>query len=185
MWELFFEGFFWNFLPAILSAFKLDWTVWSIHSSLLFPKIAKCEYFQYGLSGSMMMYDAICVLPQNVINEMVFAFIFFWNILMVLLCIIKILSYLMLVVFKCLRLRDVCNMTGRKQSLFVTAVVTKQGCFGIWFLLHQVRMNVHRSIFNELIKNLFETLRENSFKRNIPSNKPPRKTSTDDIDLYF
>lgn len=44
MWELFFEGFFWNFLPAILSAFKLDWTVWSIHSSLLFPKIAKCEY---------------------------------------------------------------------------------------------------------------------------------------------
>jgi len=37
--------------------------------SQLFTTMAKCEFFKFGYSGSIVNYDALCVLPLNIVNQ--------------------------------------------------------------------------------------------------------------------
>merc|ERR1711936_1120045 len=42
------------------------------------PKITKCTFHKYGASGTVEKKDGLCVLPQNIINEKIFLFIWIW-----------------------------------------------------------------------------------------------------------
>merc|ERR1712184_49286 len=44
----------------------------------VFPKVAKCNFQKYGPSGSLVKHDALCVLPQNIINEKIYVFLYLW-----------------------------------------------------------------------------------------------------------
>ena len=44
----------------------------------VFPKITKCTFHKYGASGTVEKKDGLCVLPQNIINEKIFLFIWIW-----------------------------------------------------------------------------------------------------------
>ena len=44
----------------------------------IFPKVAKCIFHKFGPSGSIMRHDALCVLPLNIMNEKIFAFLWYW-----------------------------------------------------------------------------------------------------------
>lgn len=44
----------------------------------VFPKITKCTFRKYGPSGTIMNYDAMCVLALNIINEKIYTLLWFW-----------------------------------------------------------------------------------------------------------
>ena len=44
----------------------------------VFPKLTKCTFHKYGASGTVEKKDGLCVLPQNIINEKIFLFVWFW-----------------------------------------------------------------------------------------------------------
>ena len=44
----------------------------------VFPKVTKCTFHRFGPSGTIKRHDALCVLPQNIINEKLFLFLWFW-----------------------------------------------------------------------------------------------------------
>ena len=44
----------------------------------IFPKVTKCVFKTYGPSGSIQIYDAMCILPVNILNEKIFIFLWFW-----------------------------------------------------------------------------------------------------------
>lgn len=44
----------------------------------VFPKMTKCHFHKYGVSGSIQTFDALCVMALNVINEKIFVFLWFW-----------------------------------------------------------------------------------------------------------
>ena len=46
--------------------------------SRVFPRMTKCNYKNYGPSGSVQHKDALCMLPINVINEKIYVFLWFW-----------------------------------------------------------------------------------------------------------
>ena len=50
--------------------------------AVVFPKVAKCNFFKYGASGSVERHDGLCVLPLNIINEKIYIFLWFWFILL-------------------------------------------------------------------------------------------------------
>ena len=46
--------------------------------SVVFPKVTKCYFRKYGVSGSLETVDGLCVLPLNVVNEKMFLFFFMY-----------------------------------------------------------------------------------------------------------
>lgn len=44
----------------------------------VFPRLTKCTFHRYGSSGDIMKYDAMCILPINIINEKIYIFLWFW-----------------------------------------------------------------------------------------------------------
>lgn len=81
---LVFNNFWVEFTPAVVSFLRYDIEGFSRHSSILFPSQAKCDYFNFGSSGSIQNIDSICLLPQNVVNEKIFLFLYFWMLLLLL-----------------------------------------------------------------------------------------------------
>lgn len=50
--------------------------------SILFPKMTKCIFRQFGPSGTLETIDSLCVLGMNIINEKIFLFLWFWYIIL-------------------------------------------------------------------------------------------------------
>lgn len=45
----------------------------------VFPKVATCNYVRYGRGGGQEIKNAICILSLNIINDKVFALLWFWH----------------------------------------------------------------------------------------------------------
>ena len=45
---------------------------------LVFPKATKCTFHKFGPSGTVETFDALCVLPLNIINEKIYVLLWFW-----------------------------------------------------------------------------------------------------------
>jgi len=50
--------------------------------SRIFPRMTKCDFFRFGPTGTVINYDALCILGVNVLNEKIFLFLWFWLLLM-------------------------------------------------------------------------------------------------------
>lgn len=48
----------------------------------LFPKLTKCTLQRYGPSGGIQNHDFLCVMTLNVVNEKIFAVLWFWYLLL-------------------------------------------------------------------------------------------------------
>lgn len=46
--------------------------------NLVFPKVAKCNFYRQGPTGTIQNRDALCVLPVNILNEKIYIFLWFW-----------------------------------------------------------------------------------------------------------
>merc|ERR1719270_1817756 len=44
----------------------------------VFPKVTKCTFHKYGPSGTVENKDGLCVLANNIINEKIYIFLWFW-----------------------------------------------------------------------------------------------------------
>ena len=47
----------------------------------VFPKMTKCIFHLFGPSGNVMRFDALCIMPLNILNEKIFVFLYFWYVL--------------------------------------------------------------------------------------------------------
>ncbi|OQR74272.1 innexin shaking-B-like, partial [Tropilaelaps mercedesae] len=48
----------------------------------IFPRVAKCQFYKFGHSGTIETHDAICILPLNIVNEKIYIFLWFWFIIL-------------------------------------------------------------------------------------------------------
>ncbi|KAK7871925.1 hypothetical protein R5R35_009728 [Gryllus longicercus] len=48
----------------------------------VFPKMTKCVFRKFGPSGTIQNYDALCVMALNIINEKIYAFLWFWFVIL-------------------------------------------------------------------------------------------------------
>jgi innexin len=88
---LVFNNFWVEFFPAIVALLQNDMPGFNKASSTLFPSQAKCDYFNFGSSGSIQQIDALCLLPQNVVNEKIFVFLYFWMALLLVFTVLHVL----------------------------------------------------------------------------------------------
>lgn len=76
--DYFLDGQFTTYGIEILKFAQVNPDTRSDPMSRIFPKTSKCLFRKYGPSGSIQSFDALCVLPLNVINEKIYIFLWFW-----------------------------------------------------------------------------------------------------------
>ncbi|XP_077532326.1 innexin shaking-B-like [Haemaphysalis longicornis] len=122
---------------------------------MAFPRIAMCTFLKYGQSGTLENLEAICVLPLNILNEKLFAFLWFWYLLLLLLGVPAIAYRVLLLVSAPLRRR----LLGWRypDSQRISAVVSSLSA-GDVFLLSLVGQNVDSLVFSQLVAELSRRL---------------------------
>ncbi|EAT41633.1 AAEL006726-PA [Aedes aegypti] len=148
-----FGGFWASYQPAIQALLSLDMNAWTSYNSLVFPKLAKCDFSYIGPSGSKQNFDALCLLPQNIVNEKIFAFLWLWFI------VLAVVSGVQL----CYRLAQLSCRSVRFQLLFSLLDpisyhrlkrVVREANIGYWFLLYQMARNINKGVMREIIRDL-------------------------------
>ena len=114
--------------------------------------MSKCNIHIYGPSGTRQLYDGICVLPLNILNDKMFLMLWYWYFLLLVLSVGSVLFWLMHLVVPKYRLhhieRHLKGKTKGNQLKFLNAH------FGDWLILHQLYKNIHHSNFTQLISTL-------------------------------
>lgn len=115
--------------------------------------MAKCEFYNYGPSGSSQKLDALCLLPLNILNEKIFVFLFFWLLLMCAIAALSVVWSTFVACFSCVR----CLIL-KAQSRDITADQIRRAThnlsMGDFFVLHLLGKNLNAFVFNDLLVEL-------------------------------
>ena len=80
--------------------------------NLVFPKVGKCTFRKFGHSGSVQVFDGICVLPITVVSEKLFVVLWHWLIILFILSCFMLVKQLLTVKsskMKVKKLEKICN----------------------------------------------------------------------------
>lgn len=183
-----FGGFWTNYQPAVQALISLDMNAWTSYNSLVFPKLAKCDFSYIGPSGSKQTLDALCLLPQNIVNEKIFAFLWLWFI------VLAVVSGVQL----CYRLVQLCCQSIRFQLLFSLLDpisyhrlkrVVREANIGYWFLLYQMARNMNKGVMREIIRDLSRIDQElnmskqsvNELQLGVEAEEEPEEVEDDEV----
>merc|ERR1719461_1477269 len=117
----------------------------------VFPKVTKCTFHLYGPSGTVQLKDGLCVLPLNIINEMIFV--------AAVTGVFLLYRFATLVATQ-LRVALITTSGGKSvkrsdvESILEPASLSYVQKIGDWFLLKLVCMNLHPLLVNDLIRQL-------------------------------
>ncbi|KAL9919081.1 innexin inx5-like [Glossina fuscipes fuscipes] len=151
--HFFLDGFWSKYMKALYTISFNNWHLWNQHSSQIFPKMAKCTFYTYGPSGSIKIHDAVCMLPLNVLNEKLFAFLWIWFVLMSILAAQKVIYRLALIAFPTMRVHLI-RINARHMAVQDIRQILAKKCYGDWFLLYKLSRNVNPHFFQDLMSEL-------------------------------
>lgn len=80
-----------NSMSSTLSSSPSSWPMAYDPMLRVFPRVSKCEYFQFGSSGEVESLDTICLLPVNIFNEKVFLLLWYWLLMLAVLSVASLL----------------------------------------------------------------------------------------------
>jgi len=173
--HLVFNDFWTGYRPAMTALFNGDMPGFKLLSTAFFPTMAKCTYNNFGSGGSKQRFDALCFLPQNVINEKIFVFLYVWYLLMVVATVINLIIIIVMLSMKSLRVRDISRMSDGYYRLRDIIDVSNNGDFGYWFMLHIIHRNLSPLLFHDL---MIEMMTGSKAK----ATKVPNKSKKQDFD---
>lgn len=74
----FFDGEFFQFGINVIRFMESDEEDRTDPMIFIFPRMTKCTFYKFGVSGEIERHDAVCILPLNVVNEKIYVFLWFW-----------------------------------------------------------------------------------------------------------
>uniref|UniRef100_A0A182PL89 Innexin n=1 Tax=Anopheles epiroticus TaxID=199890 RepID=A0A182PL89_9DIPT len=148
-----FSGFWSNYHPAVKALLSFDFPSWSRYNSQVFPKIAKCDFHFIGPSGSKQNRDGLCLLPLNVVNEKIFAFIWVWFLALLVVSLMNLLFWVVVLCSKSFRLWLLTAPLYPIRTKVMVRALDGQG-IGKWFLLFQLCRNLNPMVSRELLQSV-------------------------------
>lgn len=150
-----FDGFWWEYLSPIQSML-LKYNTWKNETSMLFPKLARCEYQYFGPSASIQHKDALCILALNILNEKIFAFIYIWYVMLLIVAFLNVAYRCICLVSRSFRIRVLHSMALKLTRLDIQEA-SNNGSVAEWFFLYQLGRNMHPLAFYDIISELADT----------------------------
>lgn len=120
---------------------------------LVFPKMTKCDFYLYGASGTIQLFDSLCLLPVNIINEKIYVLLWFWFICVLVWTSIHLVYRIASIANGSIRLKMLCNRATsvNRDDL---EIIVKHCHYGDWFILMQIGKSINPAIFHELLLDL-------------------------------
>jgi innexin len=134
--------------------FSFDYDNWYASNAIVFPKLAKCEYSDYGPSGSIQRKDFLCVLSLNILNEKLFAFLWLY---LIILAIVQGFNLIFRVVtlFSCyMRKRMILALVKPLDKNKIRRAMARCESIAEWFMLYQLGSNLNPKIFREILREM-------------------------------
>ncbi|KAG8191997.1 hypothetical protein JTE90_001733 [Oedothorax gibbosus] len=166
MWALdvFLDGVFTTFGIKVLQ--WSDWDQEYRNDPLVraFPRMTKCQFYDFGSSGDVQRVDALCILPLNVLNEKIFIFLWFWMVLLLVLTGVTVFFRLMLAAMPMLRY---CVLVTRAPQASKGALDRLVGrCrTSDWFVLYLLAKNIDSRHFSAVVSKLAAAMDQNGIHR--------------------
>ncbi|XP_054735487.1 innexin inx5 [Anastrepha obliqua] len=153
--NVFLNDYWTKYIKALATIPRYDWDTWNRMTSRIFPKIAKCDYYAFGPSGSQNKRDVLCILPLNILNEKIFAFLWCWFIIMAIIAGLNLLYRLFLISSRTFRMKMISTQLRSMPASQVQRALENVS-FGDWFLLFKVSVNINPTLFRDLIQELYK-----------------------------
>lgn len=151
--DKFMGGRFFDYGLRLLAYFNFDGDQTLLVDPMdeVFPKMTKCDFHYHSSAGQINLSDAMCLLPQNIVNEKVFLVMWFWFIFLITATSFAVLYRTVLIFVPDAR---TCMIWKEGSKWEHVASATRHGQFGDWFLLRQMSKNVDAAVFAEFLKQL-------------------------------
>ncbi|XP_061388407.1 innexin inx5-like [Musca vetustissima] len=153
--DTFLNGFWRKYIEALAAIPYYDWKHWNAMTSQVFPKIAKCHLGTYGPSGSMNTWDVLCILPLNILNEKIFAFLWCWFMFICIMAGVNLIYRFVMIYNPAFRMHLLYSR-ARFMPLSCIRNVISDLSFGDWFVLFKVSRNVNPAMFRDLMQDIYE-----------------------------
>lgn len=146
---------FWSeYQPAVAALLNNNMTAYFQHTARTFPTQAKCLFVDFGPSGSSQELDALCFLPQNVVNEKIFVFIYIW---FVGLFVVSAMNLVVNIVFwscSMLRLYTLRYWSSRIDIRSEKNFFKRFSHIGYFFTFYLIHRNLSPVLFEDLIEEM-------------------------------
>lgn len=150
--DVFFQGVFSTFGADVLSMSQNDPEERDDPLNRIFPKVTKCSFNKYGPSGTVEIYDGLCILSLNIINEKIYILLWFWFVLLSTISAIqlvwRVLS-LMSARTRAFMLRNQSNFLALQDDINYCCAKLSHGD---WFVMMKIGENIDAHLFARLIK---------------------------------
>ncbi|CAG5095240.1 Similar to shakB: Innexin shaking-B (Aedes aegypti) [Cotesia congregata] len=143
--DRFFDGAFLTFGIDVLRFLESDQEDRIDPMIYVFPRMTKCTFYKYGVSGEVERHDAVCILPLNVVNEKIYVFLWFWFLLLGILSLLTVIYRVSILVINYLK-RDAVETIVRRSKV------------GDWFLLYMLGENLDTIIYRDVMHELANKL---------------------------
>ncbi|XP_050443660.1 innexin shaking-B [Adelges cooleyi] len=157
MMNRFFDGAFLTFGVDVIRFLDSDQEDRIDPMIYIFPRMTKCIFHKFGVSGEVETHDAICILPLNAVNEKIYVFLWFWFLILgalsaavIVYRFIIIVSPRMRVYVFCIRFRLI-----KRQAI---GNIVRRSKLGDWMLLYVLGDNIDCVIFRDIVHDLSHRL---------------------------
>lgn len=104
----------------------------------------------------MQKYDAMCILPINIVNEKIYVALWFWFYLIAVVTVLTLIYRLLVIVFNQLKVNRL-KQFGRLCHREDLEYIVNRMQIGDWFLLSLISKNMDPLNFKELINQLMKS----------------------------
>ncbi|XP_003747340.1 innexin inx2-like [Galendromus occidentalis] len=125
----------------------------------VFPRLTKCTFHLFGLSGDVQEIDAMCILPINIINEKIYVFMWFWFLILAILSGLMLIYRAVIVLFRPVRFRVLAAHAGLADAKDLHTVFAHCDV-GDWFLLTLLSENLDSVAYRLFVRQLREQLED-------------------------
>ncbi|EEB11530.1 Innexin inx2, putative [Pediculus humanus corporis] len=153
----FFDGEFFNFGINVIRFMEADEEDRTDPMIYIFPRMTKCTFYKFGVSGEIERHDAVCILPLNVVNEKIYVFLWFWFLILGLLTLGVILYRVVIIMSPRMRVY-LLRLRFRLIRRDAISVLVKESKMGDWFLIYMLGVNVDSIIFRDVMHDLAKRL---------------------------
>lgn len=115
-----------------------------------FPKITKCTFVKYGPSGTPIIQQPLCILPQNILNEKIFVIMWFWFVILASITAMQLVWHLVVCFTPVIRIR----LLERRGKMDASAELEKsiqRLHLGDFFLLNILGRNLDALTFKDIL----------------------------------
>lgn len=128
----------------------------------IFPRMTKCTFRKFGVSGDLEKHDSLCILPLNVVNEKIYIFLWFWFIILTVLTVF-VLVFRVIIIFSPRMRVYLLRMRYRLIRSDAIDLIVRRSKMGDWFLFYMLGENVDSVIFRDVLHELANKLARHNF----------------------